>query len=133
MNVFIDSSAFYALVDAADANHRAAVTVWQSLLRQNEPLVTSNYVITEMVALLHHRFGTDVVRRFVTDNLPVVQVHWVEQSLHDSALGAMLAITSKSGPSLTDCTSLELMRRLDIRRVFAYDRHFENLGLTVLK
>jgi len=86
----------------------------------------------ETISLLHKRLGTEVVRRFIDDNLPVVQIHPLSQAQHDAALGAMLAIPGKSGPSLTDCASLEIMRHLKVRSIFAYDRHFAELGLAIL-
>ena len=132
MSVYIDTSAFYAIVDTTDANHRPAVQVWQSLLRDGEALVTSLYVVTETVALLHHRFGTDVVSRFVQDDLPVVSVHWIDQATHSAALGAMLATPGRSGPSLTDCASFEIIRGSRIDRVFAYDRHFRSRGFDLV-
>ena len=132
MSTYIDTSAFYALVDTTDSNHQAAVSTWQSLLQQGDMLITSIYVVTETVALLHNRFGTNVVRRLVDDNLPAVQIHWVDQQMHSTALAAMLATPGRRGPSLTDCASLEVMRQLKLDNIFAYDLHFAELGLTVV-
>ncbi|MHB9035368.1 MAG: type II toxin-antitoxin system VapC family toxin [Armatimonadota bacterium] len=129
MSVYIDTSAFYAIIDATDGNHQRAVSCWRNILQQGESLVTSSYVVTEIVALLHNRFGTDVVRRFVDDDLPVVDIYWADASIHDSAIRAMLTFRGKRGPSLTDCAGLEIVRLLGIQQVFAYDRHFENHGV----
>ena len=132
MSVYIDTSAFYAIVDATDANHASASAVWQRLLDEDEILLTSSYVVTEMIALLHNRFGTEIVQRFVQDNLTAVQVQWVDQPAHERALAAMLTTPGKRGPSLTDCTNLEIMRQLKTESIFAYDQHFVSLGLSVL-
>ncbi len=132
MSAYIDTSAFYAIVDTTDENHADAVSTWQNLLQQTEPLVTSSYVLTETIALLHTRLGTDVVRRFVEDNLPAVTVQWADEVTHSAALGAMLSTPGRRGPSLTDCVGLEVMRQLNTRTIFAYDQHFANLGVTVL-
>lgn len=132
MSVYVDTSAFYAIVDTTDANHPAAASMWQHLIDEDEVLFTSSYVITETVALLHNRLGTEVVRRFVEDNLPAVQVQWIDQPTHDIALGAMLAVAGKRGPSLTDCANLEVMRQLKTQSIFAYDQHFSEIGLIVV-
>ncbi len=132
MSVYLDTSAFYAIVDSSDANHQTAAAMWQRLLRDKEDLWTSSFALTETLALFHNRLGTNVVRRFVDDNLPVVRIHWVEQVMYATALGAMLAIPGRRGPSLTDCAGLEVMRLLRTRRVFAYDQHYADLGLDVL-
>src|SRR3990170_2025119 len=106
MSIFVDTSAFYAIIDNTDKQHDTAVSTWQKLLGNSEELVTSSYVLSEMIALLHGRFGTATVRRFVKDNLPAVKIEWVSFELYFSALGSMLAIPGKSGPSLTDCVNL---------------------------
>ncbi|MBI2843273.1 MAG: PIN domain-containing protein [Armatimonadetes bacterium] len=132
MSVYIDTSAFYAVVDASDSNHQSAVLTWKHLLDRDEVLFTSNYVVAEMVALLHHRFGTKIVRRFVGDNLPAVFVRWVDQATHDAALGAMLSTRGKRGPSLVDYVSFETINRNKIDSVFAYDRRFEDRGFNLV-
>ena len=132
MSVYVDTSAFYAIVDSSDANHQTAAATWQRLLRDKEELWTSSFALTETLALFHNRLGTDVVRRFVDDNLPAVRIHWVDWAMYSTALGAMLATPGRRGPSLADCTGLEVMRLLRTRRIFAYDQHYANLGLDVL-
>lgn len=132
MSVYIDTSAFYAIVDTSDLNHHAAASVWQGLLDRDEALFTSSYVVTETIALLHNRLGTAVVRRFVEEALPAVQIRWIDQATHDTALTAMLAVPGKRGPSLTDCANLVDLRQLKVQNLFAYDQHFADLGIGVL-
>lgn len=42
MTVFVDTSAFHAVLDRDDANHEAARAVWERLLRGSAALLTSN-------------------------------------------------------------------------------------------
>jgi predicted nucleic acid-binding protein len=132
VSVYVDTSVFYAIVDSTDSNHRSAAETWQSLLQKDETLVTSIYVVTEIVALLHNRFGTDVVYRFVQDDLPAVTIQWIDQATHNAALSAMLATPGRRGPSLTDCVSFEIIRASRIDSVFVYDRHFEGRGFRLV-
>ena len=44
--IFVDTGAWYALLDKSDANHRAAVKFYDSLVH---PLVTSNYIADEVM------------------------------------------------------------------------------------
>jgi uncharacterized protein len=132
MTVFVDTSAFYAIVDTTDAHHASAMKTWQSLLGHDDRLITSLYVVTETIALLHNRLGTEVVSRFAQDNLPVVMVLWTDLAVHNLALGAMLATPGRSGPSLTDCVSFESIRTHRIDQVFAYDQHFMNRGFNLV-
>lgn len=64
--------------------------------------------------------------------LPAIEIDWADQDTHDAALRMMLATEGKKGPSLTDCANLETMRRLRIQTIFAYDKHYERPGITVI-
>ena len=46
--IFVDTGAWYALLDKSDANHHAAVKFKDSLVH---PLVTSNYIADEVITL----------------------------------------------------------------------------------
>ena len=50
--VFIDTSAFYAVLDAEDEVHAQARVGWLGLIRDGKPLVTSNYVCVETCVLV---------------------------------------------------------------------------------
>jgi predicted nucleic acid-binding protein len=128
VSVCIDTSAFFAVIDADDEKHGSAASTWQDLLRRKETIFTTSYVVSETIALVHRRLGTDVVRRFVDDNLAVVEVHWIDEATHNAAL----TVAGRRGPSLTDCANISVMRRLRTRRIFAYDRHYAELGFEVL-
>ena len=131
MNLFVDTSALFAIMDADDGNHRAAFAVLQGLLAGRDTLHTSNYVIVETVALLQNRIGLEAVRSFTADILPIVTVAWVDEGIHRSAHHALL-VAGRRQVSLVDCVSFELMRRLDVDRAFCFDPHFAEQGFTVL-
>ena len=127
MSVFIDTSALLALLDADEACHAEARRIWERLLGDDEPLVTTNYVLVEVYALTQRRLGSAAVRAFTDDLLPVIDVDWIERSRHDSGVSAIIA-ASRRDLSLVDAVSFETMRRHGIDRAFAFDRHFENSG-----
>lgn len=125
--VFIDTSAFYALLDRDDANHRKAKNILDKILLSQNTLITSNYVLVESFALMQNRLGLPAVRGFQEDMLPLINIEWVNSSAHKSGVSALLA-ASKRRLSLVDCVSFELMRNLGIKKVFAFDPHFEEQG-----
>jgi predicted nucleic acid-binding protein len=124
---FVDTSAFYAFMDAADGNHRKALRQWESLLRGGTALVTSNYVLVETFALLQSRLGMEATKTFQEDIAPVLSIQWVEERLHQSGVAGMLAASRKK-LSLVDCVSFAIMRQLGVKSVFAFDRHFREQG-----
>ena len=55
--VFVDTSAFYALMDRSDKNYEQAAALWKDLVEKDLYLNTSNYVIVETLAILQSRLG----------------------------------------------------------------------------
>ena len=131
MRVFIDTSAFYALLDSDDENHRRAKDVWTHLLKSENTLLTSNYVLVETFALVQHRLGIEAVRGFQNDILPLVNIEFVVLELHRSGVSAHLS-ASRRNLSLVDCVSFEMMRTLEMRTAFAFDPHFKEQGFHIL-
>jgi len=131
--IFIDTSAFYAILDRDDRAHAAARAVWISLLSpaSTASLITSNYVLVESFALIQARLGIDAVREFNDAMLPVIVSHWVTEQDHTAAVDAVLT-SGRRGLSLVDCSSFRIMRRLGIQRAFAIDRHFREQGFDLL-
>ena len=131
--IFIDTSAFYAILDRDDRAHPAARETWEALLSLDDlpPLLTSNYILIECFALIQARLGLAAVRELNDSVLPVVSLCWVTEQDHASATAALLA-ANRRGLSLVDCTSFQVMRRIGITRAFAFDRHFSEQGFEVL-
>lgn len=127
MTVFVDTSAFLAVLDADDESHARADVAWRKLLDSEDTLATTNYVLVETFALVQSRLGLDAVRVLQQDVLPALRVIWVEADLHGAATTALLT-ANRRRLSLVDCVSFETMRRHGIQRVFAFDRHFAEQG-----
>src|SRR2546422_10454810 len=60
-----------------------------------------------------------------------VRLIWVDPQLFHQAAN-MFKSGSERGWRFTDCTSFELMHRLKIMEVFAFDRHFDEAGFNRL-
>ena len=131
MSAFIDTSAFFAVLDADDANHPAAKAVWTRLLQDGTTLHTTSYVLVETYALLQNRIGMEAVRAFETEVLPVLNVVWVDKGLHRLGLHSLLTAMQRA-LSLVDCVSFEAMRHLSLRQVFCFDQHFADQGFSIL-
>lgn len=131
--IFVDTGAWYGLMDATDPNHAAAVAVERELARGRfgRP-VTSDYVLGEAYTLCRFRGGIDSLRALAerirtSPNLRLLRVTEVE---YDSALELMLNREDKKW-SFTDCTSFVLMESLAIRDAFSFDDNFAQAGFAV--
>ena len=131
MTVFVDTSAFYAVVDRDDASHAAAKQQWTKLLRDETDLCTTNYVLVETMALLQHRIGIHAARRFHEDVAPLLRIAWVKEESHKAGAEAVLS-AGRRRLSLVDCVSFHTMRDNGIRTAFAFDADFGEQGFSVL-
>ena len=131
MNVFVDTSALYAILDGDDGYHEQAVEVWTNLLSGPNQLITTNYVIVETTALAQSRMGIDAVTTLAADLLPLLRTVWVDEATHRSAAHAHL-VSGRRQLSLVDCASFESMRRTNLRDVFCFDPHFSEHGFDAL-
>ncbi len=131
MKIFIDTSAFFALLDRDDDNQEAAKKAWTRIMEGGNTLVTSNYVLVETFALLQNRLGMSAVRAFQEDLFPILNIEFVNLETHRSGISALLA-AAKKNLSLVDCVSFELMRTLGIKTAFAFDAHFKEAGFQVM-
>jgi predicted nucleic acid-binding protein len=120
-----------AVFDANDPRRAAAETVLRRLRAEDALLVSTNYVVLETWSIAQRRFGLQAVRTLQADILPLLVVQWVDEQIHAAAVAALFA-SGRRQLSLVDCTSLEVMRRLGISRVFAFDPHFAEQGFEVL-
>jgi uncharacterized protein len=125
--VFVDTSALYALLVRSDQRHGDARRVFDRLKAEEAVLVTSSYVLVETYALLGRRIGLGAVAAFRNDFAPLLEVAWVDPATHDAALDALLERSSRE-LSLVDLVSFLVMRGRGIDEAFAFDRHFEEEG-----
>jgi predicted nucleic acid-binding protein len=111
LTVFVDTSALYAVLDDTDPHHA--------------------HVAVELRASEDRRLGAVPTRRLLDNVLPLVDVIWVDESIHTAAVKAFLG-RGANRPSLVDFTSFEVMRAHGIRVALAVDRDFAEAGFEVL-
>lgn len=127
MSVFVDTSAFLAVLDRQDRGHARARATWERLIDAAERLVTTSDVLVETYALAQSRLGLEAVRAFTEDVVPLLRVYWVTEAEHRAAVAALLAANRRQ-LSLVDCTSFVVMRQLHLRSAFAFDTDFAAQG-----
>lgn len=127
MTVFVDTSAFLAVFAADDRFHAEAEVAWRALIAAEERLICNNYILVETVTLLQRRMGMRAARSFQTDVLPSLQIHWIDETLHNRAMAALVT-TDRRFLSLVDCTAFETMRAFGIIHAFTFDQHFADFG-----
>ena len=122
-DLFVDTSAFYALANLADTHHAEAVAAFGSTVGHDD-LKTSDHVVVETWCLIWARLGRTAAMRF-WDGFGSGVVQIVGITAQDFQRGREIAQEwSDQAFSIVDCTSFALIERLDIRQAFAFDKHF---------
>lgn len=129
--VFGDTSAFLALLNTADENHQPAAHAFAALRTRKAPIVSTSYVLVETYALIGRRLGIDAVRSFRTEFAPLIDVIWIDETLHNAGLDLLLDRRRRL-LSLVDAVSFVTMRHADIAEAFAFDPHFEQEGFSAV-
>ena len=129
--IFVDTSAFLAIVQVDDINHSLAKQQWINLLSENETLYTNNYVVVESIAIIQKRSGLNVVQKLQNNILGLVIIDWVSEEHHSQALEIVFK-TNRRKLSLVDCSAFETMHHLGIETAFTFDHHFREEGFKVI-
>ena len=120
MNLFVDTSMFFAAVDAGDERHADA----RRVLGSEDSLVTSDHVLAETWSLIDLRLGWAAAEGFwagvregsveIEDVVPAdLEVAWsIGEAFPDQRF------------SLSDRTSFAVMLRLGIHRAASLDKDF---------
>lgn len=129
--VFVDSSAFYALMDRSDKCHGPAKDLWPSLLEDHIFLSTSSYAVMETLNIIQDRLGFKAAHVWHKDILGVIEVLWVDQEVHARGYELWLNLGRRQY-SLVDCISYVLMHRNKINKVFCFKQGYGEQGFEVL-
>ena len=130
MSIYVDTSAFLAVLNANDETHEKAKQVWIDLIESLEAIVCNSYVLVETYALLQNRLGMEATRVFHEDIFPMLQLEWIDGTLHHEAVTAFIT-ANRRNLSLVDCASFVTMRRMGITKAFTFDKHYSEQGFHV--
>ncbi|MCL6087858.1 MAG: PIN domain-containing protein [Actinobacteria bacterium] len=124
MSIFIDTSAFIALINLSDEFHSIASDLFTKATEDDEKFFTSNYVILETIFLLQREIGLSAVNDFKKSMLPIINIIWVDEKIHNDCLNNLIA-AEKRKISLTDYSSFYILDNYKIDMVFTFDKHFK--------
>lgn len=132
-SVFIDTSAFVALRNESEAEHRRARRALAGLLETGATLFTSNYVFAETYTALLVRVGREEAiewgRRFRAGE--AIELVRLDPDVEDEAWEILERHHDKRW-SYVDATSFALVERHGTDEAFAFDVHFSQRGLRVV-
>lgn len=128
--IFVDTGAFLALYLKRDQYHREAAKIFPTLPR---PFSTSNHIVDELATLLGRIAGFAYAADRIADLYASESIEVLPSAREDEtqAIRWMRKYADRE-ISFTDCISFSMMRRLEIRTAFTFDRHFRDAGFQVI-
>ncbi len=123
-NAFVKTERYHA--EAA-----SLITEWQ---RQNRLVVTTNYVLSELIALFSRfHIGRSTVLNYIENiqSSEWVEIVHIDESL-DKEAWELLANRLDKEWSLVDAASIVIMQERNINEALTADHHFEQAGLVRL-
>ena len=131
--VFVDTSAWYPIVDRAHPDHHRLVERLESRVHDGAVLVTTNLVLAESHALLLRRIDRGVARAFLAGARAAPNVVVYSSSrLEAVAESDWLTRYDDQNFSLVDAVSFAVMTERGITEALTLDRHFATAGFVVL-
>src|SRR6185295_1911240 len=133
--IFFDTAGWGHLVDPTQKFHKQASNFYRSFRSQGSRLVTTNYILTELVALLMSplRLPRAKIVAFIAalKSSPHVDILHVNATL-DAQAWQLLVERSDKDWSLVDCSSFVIMQQAGLREALTTDRNFEQAGFVRL-
>jgi len=130
--MLIDTSALHALNYARDDNHPRAVDYFKVLAGRVKPILTE-WIFVETMNLTKARLGPEYAIAFGRQLkaskafYPLILIDADKQA----AWNIFEQYNDKQW-SYIDCSLLAVAQRLKIKRVFTFDRHFQQMGLEIV-
>jgi predicted nucleic acid-binding protein len=127
--VFVDASAWIAILYTKDSRHEQAEAIYRRLLDANTSLVVTNWVAYEALSFLKSRASYDAALALYQVLTDRELVWWedVTPSVEAKAVEIFWRFEDKTW-GVFDCASLVVMAMLDCRRAFGFDYHFVEMA-----
>lgn len=132
-SVFVDTSAWLALINKSDIFHSKARNIRDTLIKDKRQFLVTDYVVVEIANSLSRMpwrlAAIQLVNSiYASEDINVVEI---DKEIYAEAWKLYSDRTDKEW-GLTDCASFVVMNRKGITEAFTNDRHFEQAGFTIL-
>ena len=130
--LFVDTSGWANLIDISQPYHHQAAKIYQDYRSQKYKIITTNYIICELVALLSSplRIPRNKAIAFIQSlkKSPYIEIIHTNEII-DSQAWDLLTQRKDKNWSLVDCSSFVIMKQYGINEALTNDHHFEQAGL----
>ncbi len=131
--LFVDTSAWIAVVNNRDQYHLAAGDFYKDCFNHYRSLISSNLVLAETYIILRMDCGSETALNW-WDKLAAslrIEIIYADSDITGEAI-TLLKQYRDQRISLTDAVSFRIMERHTIREAFTFDSHFSTAGFIKL-
>lgn len=125
-SVFVDANVFIALINQEDRLHQRALELRDQLRKEKGRLVTSSFVLAEVLTVLSLRVNKKKAIEFgelVYKKTKFLKIIRPTKGTEELALDYFKRIKSKN-ISFVDCLTLAIVKIFGIKRIFSFDKDF---------
>jgi uncharacterized protein len=134
VRVLVDTSALLALANGRDQWHARAVRIARANAASGISYLSTTLVLAEFHARVLYARGPNQACRAVSALLNDPAHEWrdVDAGLASEAVERWIVRYGDQAFSLADAVSFEIMRRERMKQAFAFDKHFEAAGFSLI-
>ena len=134
--IFVDTSVWIALTSKNDKNHQLISDFLPTAISRGAVFFTSNDVIDETITRLIYDVGLHQAQKFIDEAKLNIQKRVLAQLWTDEQIQieAMEILEKFSDPrlSMTDVTTIAIMKRFNLDAILTLDSDFKKIGIRCL-
>lgn len=131
--IFVDTSGWVALFVENDQNHKKAVSIFEEIKNEKWPIYTSDYCIDETITTIlvrgNHKQSVLAGEALLTSK--IIKIIHISSDYFQTAWELYQKYKDKMF-SFTDVTSFVIMKDINIKKAFAFDREFIQAGIVLI-
>jgi predicted nucleic acid-binding protein len=136
MRVFIDSSAWFALLHSHNSNHDAAKDYFHNLLESRARLYSTITEINQAIFLIKKECGLATALEFtkvIDESVLTTNIHisWLTRRLRRNSLKHFFSF-KESEIELRHCIIFEEIRKKKINIIFSFDANIKIFGVPLM-
>ena len=130
--IYIDTGAFIARYIRKDQYHDRSVKLWEQIL-SGRKLFTSNHILDETITFFMRCIGSGfaVEKANILYQTDAYKTLYSDFDVEKEGV-KILAKYQDQKLSFTDCISVVLMKKNNIKNIFTFDNHFKLFGFKIL-
>lgn len=131
--VFVDTSAWFSLLNEKDKQHEKIKNIYQALLENNNTLILSNQILGETFTLIRYKIkNNNLPFKFIdliSKSIMIKKIH-IEEKTEKRAMKILKNYKDQKF-SYVDATSFAVMNRLELKYALSLDSHFAAAGFII--